>query len=216
MRILAMRRNLQTFANTTETLSKAGTRLRTAGITFAALALVVLCAVPAAAAGPQVSIETTKGVILLELDAESAPKSVENFLAYARDGFYEGTIFHRVISDFMVQGGGFTEDMKKKPVGAPIENESKNGLSNARGTIAMARTGDPHSATAQFYINHVDNESLDARGSNWGYAVFGRVIAGMDVVDAIAAAPTDSHRASGRLMRDVPVEPIFITKVTVQ
>ena len=169
----------------------------------------------AAAQNPQVTVETTKGVILIELDSTAAPKSVENFLQYARDGFYDGTIFHRVISGFMVQGGGFTDDMKKKDVRAPIDNESKNGLSNSRGTIAMARTGDPHSATAQFYINHIDNASLDARGSNWGYAVFGRVIEGMDVVDAIAESKTDIHQGRGMPMRDVPVEPIYITKVTV-
>lgn len=181
-----------------------------------ALTAFAFVAMPVFAEGPQVSIETSLGVILLELDGEAAPKSVENFLKYAKEGFYDGTIFHRVITGFMVQGGGFSEGMKKKTVRAPIDNESKNGLSNTRGTVAMARTGDPHSATAQFYINHADNENLDARGSNWGYAVFGRVVEGMDVVDAIAAVQTGTSRAGGRPMRDVPTETIFITKVTVQ
>lgn len=181
--------------------------------TMATLAL-ALIATPAAAQKPQVTIETSKGVILVELDPAAAPKSVENFLRYARSGFYEGTVFHRVIAGFMIQGGGFTADLNKKPVGAPIENESKNGLSNTRGTIAMARTMAPHSATAQFYINLVDNANLDASGGQWGYAVFGRVIEGMNVVDAIAGVPTDFARAGGQTMRDVPVEPVTILKVT--
>ena len=174
----------------------------------------VLVAMPAAAQKPQVTIETSKGVILVELDPAAAPKSVENFLRYARSGFYEGTVFHRVIPGFMIQGGGFTADLSKKAVGAPIENESKNGLTNARGTIAMARTMAPHSATAQFYINLADNANLDARGGQWGYAVFGRVVEGMNVVDAIAAGATDFARAGGQTMRDVPVEPVTILKVT--
>lgn len=174
----------------------------------------ILIATPAVAQNPQVTIETSKGVILVELDPAAAPKSVENFLRYARSGFYDGTVFHRVIAGFMIQGGGFTADLNKKPVGAPIENESKNGLSNTRGTLAMARTMAPHSATAQFYINVVDNANLDARGGQWGYTVFGRVIEGMNVVDAIAAVPTDFARAGGQTMRDVPSEPVTILKVT--
>lgn len=179
-----------------------------------ALLALVLVAMPATAQNPRVTIETSKGVILVELDPSAAPKSVENFLRYARSGFYDGTVFHRVIAGFMIQGGGFTADLTKKPVGAPIENESKNGLSNKRGTIAMARTMAPHSATAQFYVNLVDNANLDARGGQWGYAVFGRVVEGMDVVDAIAAVPTDFARSGGQTMRDVPTTPVTILKVT--
>ncbi len=188
---------------------------KTTAVLLVGLAVLVLIAGASPAAAQQVTVETSKGVILIELDAEAAPKSVANFVQYAKDGFYDGTIFHRVISGFMIQGGGFTDEMSKKDVRAPVDNESKNGLSNARGTIAMARTLDPHSATAQFYINHVDNDSLDVRGSSWGYTVFGRVVEGMDVVDAIAASQTDIYQGRGSPMRDVPTEPIYITKVTV-
>lgn len=155
-----------------------------------------LVSVPAEAAdNPRVRLVTNLGAIVLELDPTRAPKTVENFLAYVRDGFYDGTIFHRVIKGFMIQGGGFTTEFRQKPTRAPIRNEADNGLRNTVGTIAMARTGDPHSATAQFFINVADNSPLDHRGKSdrgWGYAVFGRVVEGMDVVRRIEALPTYS------------------------
>lgn len=162
-------------------------------------------------ANPRVVFETTKGNIVIELYADKAPKSVANFLSYVDDGFYDGTVFHRVIKGFMVQGGGFTADMKKKGTKPPIENEADNGVSNARGTLAMARTNDPHSATAQFFINSVDNDRLDhtskdARG--WGYAVFGGVVEGMEVVDAIS----DTKTTRKGMMGDVPVDTITLVK----
>jgi cyclophilin family peptidyl-prolyl cis-trans isomerase len=161
----------------------------------------------------QVEMKTSLGTIELALDSEKAPASVANFVQYARDGYYDGTIFHRVIKGFMIQGGGFTADMKKKDTRAPIKNEAKNGLKNKRGTIAMARTSDPHSATAQFFINHKDNDFLDYPGQDgWGYAVFGEVTAGMEVVDKIASQPTGIKGG----MRDVPGESIVIEKVTVK
>ncbi len=158
-------------------------------------------------------MKTSKGDITLELDADKSPGTVENFVAYADAGFYDGTIFHRVIKDFMIQGGGFTTEMEKKTTRAPIQNEADNGLKNDRGTIAMARTNAPHSATGQFFINLKDNDFLnhrskDARG--WGYAAFGRVTAGMEVVDAIAAVPTGSKGGMG----DVPEEVVVIESVT--
>lgn len=163
-------------------------------------------------ANPQVTIETNKGTILLELNEEKAPKTVENFLQYVRDGFYQGTIFHRVIDGFMIQGGGFTQDLQPKSTRAPIPNEANNGLKNSRGTIAMARTADPHSATAQFFINVADNDFLDYPGSDgWGYAVFGKVIQGMEVVDAIAKAPTTSRRG----YQNVPKENVVIEKIEI-
>lgn len=168
------------------------------------------------ATNPTVTLETTKGTIVLELDPARAPKTVANFLHYAESGFYEGTIFHRVIPGFMAQGGGFTADLQQKPTVAPVENEAGNGVSNARGTIAMARTSDPNSATAQFFINVVDNRMLDRnnpQGDGYGYAVFGRVTAGMEVVDAIVAVP---RGRAGRFPSDVPKEPIVIQKVTVK
>lgn len=161
-------------------------------------------------AGPKVVLETSLGDITLELDAERAPKTVENFLAYVKDGHYDGTIFHRVIKGFMIQGGGFDAGYQKKPTRAPIPNEANNGLKNVRGSIAMARTGDPHSATAQFFINTVDNGFLDYQAPNprgWGYAVFGKVIAGMDVVDRIEALPTGS---GGPFRSDVPRKTVLI------
>jgi len=162
---------------------------------------------------PQVLLETSKGNITLELNANNAPKSVANFLGYVNSGYYDGLIFHRVINGFMIQGGGLDESMKKKPSKAPIINEADNGLSNDRGTIAMARTGDPHSATSQFFINHKDNNFLNHTGKNsrgWGYAVFGKVTQGMDVVDAIAKVSTT--RVNGR--GDVPAKPIIIIKAS--
>ncbi|MES2206603.1 MAG: peptidylprolyl isomerase [Pseudomonadota bacterium] len=162
---------------------------------------------------PQVKIETSVGAIVVELNAQKAPQSVANFLKYVDDGFYTNTIFHRVIRGFMVQGGGFTSDMRQKPTRAAIPNEADNGLLNDRGTIAMARTGDPHSATAQFFINTVDNKPLNFRaksGNDWGYAVFGKVVDGMKVVDQIERVQTDF---SGP-MSDVPQTPIIIKKVS--
>jgi peptidyl-prolyl cis-trans isomerase A (cyclophilin A) len=159
----------------------------------------------------RVLMQTTMGGITLELDAEKAPQTVDNFLAYVDAGFYDGTIFHRVIDGFMIQGGGLGPDMQKKATREPIANEAKNGLKNVRGSIAMARTGDPHSATAQFFINHKDNPNLDYPSfDGWGYAVFGRVVDGMDVVDAIAEVPTTSQGAH----RDVPKEAVVIESVT--
>ena len=169
----------------------------------------LLSSVAAQAENPKVLLETSKGRIIVELDPDKAPKSVENFLAYVEDGFFADTIFHRVIPGFMIQGGGFTEDLAKKPTKDAIPNEAENGLQNKRGTIAMARTSDPHSATAQFYINLVDNRPLDHTAKDvrgWGYAVFGQVVVGMDVVDSIAAVQTWTV---GR-MPNVPVEPVVI------
>lgn len=163
---------------------------------------------------PQVKLETNYGVIVIELNSEKAPNTVANFLSYVNDGFYDGTIFHRVIKDFMVQGGGFTEEFVQKTPKAPIKNEANNGLSNVRGSLAMARTGDPHSATAQFFINTVDNNFLDFRGESgaaWGYAVFGQVIEGMDVVDAIREVSTGNQNGHG----DVPDEIVMINSATV-
>ena len=164
---------------------------------------------------PVVVVSTSLGDITLELFKDRAPVSVENFLRYAQEGFYEGTIFHRVKADFMIQGGGFTPEMFEKPTRPPIQNEATNGLKNARGTLAMARTRVLRSATSQFYINVVDNRRLDHTGyspDEFGYAVFGRVLSGMDVVDKIAAVPTTTKSE----MDDVPATPVLITKVTVK
>ena len=163
---------------------------------------------------PQVKLETSLGDIVIELNDQKAPKSVANFLAYAEDGFYDGTIFHRVIENFMIQGGGFTEDFAQKSPNAAIKNEANNGLSNKRGSISMARTGDPHSATAQFFINTVDNNFLDFKAENaqgWGYAVFGEVVEGMDVVDQIRIVSTGTKNGHG----DVPDENVVIIKASV-
>ena len=146
---------------------------------------------PAAAENTRVLMITSLGEIELELDAAKAPATVENFLRYVDDGFYNDTIFHRVINGFMIQGGGFTQDLDRKQTHAPVKNEAKNGLSNARGTIAMARTNEPHSATSQFFINHKDNNNLDYPSfDGWGYAVFGKVTRGMETVDRIADVRT--------------------------
>jgi len=157
----------------------------------------------------EVTVHTSKGDIRLELFRDEAPLTVSNFLQYAEDGFYEGTIFHRVISHFMIQGGGYTAEMQEKPTREPIENEANNGLSNDRGTIAMARTTDPHSATAQFFINVEPNINLNHvdTSRNWGYAVFGKVIEGMEVVDDIRLVPTNT--------RDMPLETITIESVEI-
>jgi cyclophilin family peptidyl-prolyl cis-trans isomerase len=166
-------------------------------------------------ANPKVLIETTKGNITVELDAKAAPKTVENILAYVKEGFYNGTIFHRVIPGFMVQGGGMTADMREKAdKRPPIKNEANNGLKNDRGTLAMARTNDPHSASSQFFINVNNNDFLNFRSETpqgWGYAVFGKVTEGMDVVDAIVAVKTGNHGPHS----DVPAEPVIMTKVSV-
>ena len=182
---------------------------------LAGLALLTLTLAGAAlAANPKVNLQTNKGLIVIELYPDQAPQSVANFLAYVDAGFYDGTIFHRVIPDFMIQGGGFTADLEKKETRAPIPNEADNGLKNERGTLAMARTNDPNSATAQFFINQKDNAFLDHSGKTprgWGYAVFGRVTDGMSVVDAIATTPTG---AKGMFPKDVPLETIVIEKAS--
>lgn len=168
---------------------------------------------------PKILIETSLGNITLELDRVAAPQTVANFMAYVEEGFYNGTIFHRVIPGFMVQGGGFNPGLSKKTTKDPIQNEAYNGLKNDRGTIAMARTTAPHSATSQFFINVVDNAGLNYKdqttSTNWGYAVFGKVTAGMDVVDKIVAVKTASYTVSGVVYKDVPVEAVTMTKVSV-
>jgi len=184
------------------------TRLFLPSFTLAALALVG----PASgAASTQVKVETSAGDFVVALDEGRAPLSVANFLKYVHDGFYDGTIFHRVVNGFVIQGGGYTPDLALKPPGPALVNESGNGLSNRRGTIAMARTGEPHSADAQFYVNLADNLALDPKPTRWGYAVFGEVIQGMEIVDEIG------HRATGSKsgMQDVPVEPVVIRKMSV-
>lgn len=158
---------------------------------------------------PRVVLETNHGNIILELYPDKAPQSVGNFLAYVDEGYYSGTIFHRVIDGFMIQGGGFTDDMTQKSTKNGVPNEADNGLKNSRGTVAMARTTDPHSATSQFFINLVDNAPLDHTDKTprgWGYTVFGKVVEGMDVVDAIAKAPTGTVGP----FRDVPSETVVI------
>ena len=159
-----------------------------------------------------ITLTTKYGDIVIELDHEKAPKTCENFEQYVRDGHYNGTIFHRVINNFMIQGGGFMPDMMQKATRDPIENESRNGLSNVNGSIAMARTTDPHSATAQFFINVKDNGFLDHPGQDgWGYCVFGKVTDGMDVVEAIKAVDTTNRAGHS----DVPVDPIVIEKAEI-
>ena len=169
----------------------------------------------AVSSNPQVVLETSEGIIEIELMRDVAPISTSNFLNYVEEGFYNGTIFHRVISGFMIQGGGFTSSMKQKAVNKPILNEADNGLSNLRGTLAMARTSDPHSATGQFFINHSDNKFLDHKaksGQGWGYAVFGKVTQGLPVVDIIASTKTGSRSGMG----DVPKENIIIISASVK
>ena len=165
-------------------------------------------------ANPRVLIETSKGNITVEVFPTQAPQSAGNFLNYVKTGFYDGLVFHRVIPGFMVQGGGMTANMAEKPKNAPIRNEADNGLKNLRGTLAMARTGEPHSASSQFFINVADNAFLNHRGKSfegWGYAVFGQVVDGMEVVDAIVAVPRGNRGPHG----DVPVEPIVMKRVSV-
>ena len=161
---------------------------------------------------PRVRMQTSEGDLLIELYSEQSPKTVANFLQYVESGHYEGTVFHRVIEGFMIQGGGYDESFKERPAREPVENESRNGVSNSRGTLSMARTPSPHSARCQFFINHRDNASLDAEQSpgGWGYAVFGKVIEGMDVVDHIATAPTGSK---GPFPRDAPQTTVSIQSI---
>jgi peptidyl-prolyl cis-trans isomerase B (cyclophilin B) len=180
----------------------------------AIVSLVTAGGIMAAESNPKVEMETSKGKMVIELFPEKAPETVKNFLNYVEAKFYDGTIFHRVIANFMIQGGGFSVDMKRKSAGKPIKNEADNGLKNDRGTIAMARTGDPHSATAQFFINSVNNDFLNHKSKTqqgWGYVVFGKVIAGMDIIDAISASKTVTR---GRF-RDVPAETIEINSAKV-
>jgi peptidyl-prolyl cis-trans isomerase B (cyclophilin B) len=179
---------------------------------LAPFALALCLAGPALAANPVVEMKTSMGPVTLELYADKAPKTVENFLQYAKDGFYNGTVFHRVIDGFMIQGGGFEKDMKQKQTRAPIQNEAKNGLKNEAGTLAMARTGDPHSASAQFFINLKNNTFLDYPGRDgWGYAVFGKVTQGLDVVEKIAKVETAN--AGGH--QNVPTQPVVIESMRI-
>lgn len=185
---------------------------------FSVLGLTLFTVAPGGAGAadqPRVLMHTNMGDLVIELNRDKAPKTVDNFLRYVKEGHYDGTIFHRIIPNFMIQGGGFTQDFKQKSTHEPINNEANNGLKNKRGTIAMARTSDPHSASAQFFINVVDNDFLDftdptTRG--WGYAVFGTVVEGMDVADKIAKVPTG---AAGPFPKDAPRQPVVIEKVTV-
>jgi len=180
--------------------------------------LVMLSAAAAApgalAADPQVDLKTNAGTIRLELYPAKAPKTVENFLQYVKDGHYDGTVFHRVIPGFMIQGGGFDRSYKQKPTRGPVPNEAKNGLTNDLGTIAMARTNAPHSASAQFFINLKSNDFLNAASAQdgWGYAVFGKVLSGLDVVTKIAKLPTGP---GGPFPTDVPSQPVVIESATV-
>ena len=160
---------------------------------------------------PQVKLKTSMGVIVLELDATRAPLTVKNFLQYVRDKHFDATIFHRIVPGFVIQGGGYTDKNIEKPTRAPVPNESGNGLSNRRGTVGLARTGDPHSGTSQFYINLADNIPLDPQPSRWGYTVFGRVIEGMDVAQTISEVPTG---VSGPF-EDAPVKQVVIEKVEI-
>lgn len=165
----------------------------------------------AAAAPTQVKVETSAGDFVIQLDEARAPLTVANFLGYVDSGFYDGTIFHRVVSGFVIQGGGYTPEMALKPPRPPVVNESGNGLSNRRGTVAMARTGEPHSGDAQFYVNLADNLALDPKPTRWGYAVFGEVVQGIEIVDEIGHRPTAAKAG----MQDVPVEPVVIRKISV-
>ena len=180
-------------------------------VLFFAAAILAITFGASADENPKVILETSQGNIVLELYADKAPETVKNFLAYIDAQFYNNTVFHRVIPNFMIQGGGFTVDLQKKKTRAPIRNEADNGLPNQRGTIAMARTPNPHSASAQFFINSKDNDFLNHKGKTqqgWGYAVFGHVVEGMEVVDRISQVKTVTR---GRF-RDVPAEPVIITR----
>jgi len=192
---------------------KSFTLARLAGLIFATC--IFFSQGVAAQGNPQAIIHTSMGDIQIELFPKQSPITVENFINYAKNGFYDGTIFHRVIGNFMIQGGGFTPDMQKKATGEPIQNEANNGLSNTRGTISMARTNDPHSATAQFFINVGDNTNLDFTSDDnsrgWGYAVFGQVVSGMEVVDKIRYVATETTAGYA----DVPVEPVTIGHIEI-
>ncbi|PXV71173.1 peptidyl-prolyl cis-trans isomerase A (cyclophilin A) [Sinimarinibacterium flocculans] len=193
--------------------TKMKTTLKPAARTLLGSLILGMTMTAAAAEPVRVLMETSVGDITLELDADKAPKSTANFVQYVQDKHYDGLVFHRVIKGFMIQGGGYDASYAQRKTRAPIENEAKNGLKNERGTIAMARTSDPHSASSQFFINHGNNAFLDYPGQDgWGYAVFGKVVDGMDVVDKIAEAPTGAIRPFGR---DVPVEQVVIEKVSV-
>ena len=177
-----------------------------------AFALLASSALSALAANPMVELKTSQGDIVVEAFADKAPKSADNFIQYVKDGFYNGTVFHRVIDGFMVQGGGFDADMKQKSTRAPIENEAKNGLRNEAGTLAMARTADPHSASSQFFINLVPNTALDYPSRDgWGYAVFAKVVKGLEVVESIARQPT----ANRGFHQNVPVEAVIVNSARV-
>ena len=194
---------------------------RTINAYLLTLSLVGFCLAAGARAQealPEVELETSEGTIVIELNAEKAPKTVANFLEYVRSGFYEGTVFHRVIKDFMIQGGGREKDLSKKKTRPPVVNEAGNGLSNKEYTIAMARTMDPNSATSQFFINTANNRPLDRSARDAGYTVFGRVVKGLDVVDRIESVKTSAKPdpGGGPLMQDVPVEPIVILKASVR
>jgi cyclophilin family peptidyl-prolyl cis-trans isomerase len=179
-------------------------------ITLSLLALLLSAFAAQAQDAPTVRVTTNLGSFVIQLEPERAPLTVKNFLEYVRAGHYDGTLFHRVIGGFVAQGGGFDETYVERPTRAPIPNESGNGLSNRRGTVGVARASDPHSSTAQFYINLADNAALDPQPSRWGYAVFGRVIEGMNVVDDIGNAPTGDV---GPFASDAPLEPIVIHKI---
>jgi len=188
-------------------------------VLFAALSFCTMLAVIPPQAGaaplPRVRLQTNLGAIIIELNPSKAPKTVDNFLRYVREGHYNGTIFHRVIPNFMIQGGGYDANYRQKPVHEPIRNEADNGLKNDRGTVAMARTADPDSATAQFFVNVADNDFLNYTApttGGWGYAVFGKVVEGMDVVDKIVSAPTD---AAGPFSKDVPRQAVVIEKAVI-
>ncbi len=185
------------------------------GLLAAALLLAgMVCGAPALAADPAVRLETSMGDIIVRLDARKAPMTATNFLEYVKAGHYDGTIFHRVIKGFMIQGGGMGPDLKEKPARAPIKNEAANGLKNSKYTLAMARTSEPHSATSQFFINVANNAFLDYKSQTpqgWGYAVFGKVVKGQDVVDRIAAVQTGRRGYH----EDVPLDPVFIKRATI-
>ena len=177
-----------------------------------AFALLASSTLSALAANPMVELKTNQGDIVVEVFADKAPKSADNFIQYVKDGFYNGTVFHRVIDGFMIQGGGFDADMKQKSTRAPIENEARNGLRNEVGTLAMARTADPHSASSQFFINLVANTALDYPSRDgWGYAVFGKVVKGLEVVESIAKQPT----ANRGFHQNVPVEAVIVNSARV-